>query len=253
MKQPPVSNNGNAQLLTIVEVERDLRVRCGNPGCGHSVHKAIHVVRDGAEVLVLGSTCFNKRYGSNALGKPSYGGGGGRKLTAEERELLLNNTTALVERFRVESEAQRQKLRDMRSTFEARAYARRMAPTTMPVPPVRLSPGGTEFGLGAMKNRQFPWPWMKPMSSIAAFQLHDGSGWVRVQRREGQQMLVPFPKFDGWDEWLPAHLGCPDIDFEAYQIHDIPAVVAYLRARSAHEKISGVWAEVEAFFKRVAR
>ena len=50
--------------------------------------------------LVLGSTCFVKRYGSpHALGPAQYGGGGGRNLTEEERLMLLQNTEMLLAHF----------------------------------------------------------------------------------------------------------------------------------------------------------
>lgn len=44
-----------AKLLAIVAVEKTDRVRCGQPGCGHSVYRRIHVVREGCKLLVLGS------------------------------------------------------------------------------------------------------------------------------------------------------------------------------------------------------
>lgn len=51
-------------LLAIVSVEYEDRVRCGQPSCGHSVYRRIHVVREDEKLLVLGSTCFEKRYGT---------------------------------------------------------------------------------------------------------------------------------------------------------------------------------------------
>lgn len=86
---------------------------------------------------------------------------------------------------------------------------------------------------------------MKPVTSMAYFKLSDGSGWVRVQRRDGQQMLVPLPAFDGWDEALPKLVGVADLDYEAYCIFDIARAIAYLRERSTKELISGVWAEIQ--------
>lgn len=81
---------------------------------------------------------------------------------------------------------------------------------------------------------------------MAGFKLRDGSCWVRVQHKEGAQMLTPWPVFDGWDEWLPVHLGHPDVELNAYRVSDIQAVVAFLRDRLVAEKISGVWSEVAA-------
>ena len=58
------------RLMAVVEVDKSERVYCAQPGCHHTVYKAIHVVKEGGELLVLGSTCFQKRFGSlTALGK----------------------------------------------------------------------------------------------------------------------------------------------------------------------------------------
>lgn len=59
-------------------------------------------------------------------------------------------------------------------------------------------------------------------------------------------MLTPWPVFDGWDEWLPAHLGRPDQELSAYRVSDIQATVAFLRDRVVAEKVSGLWSEVAA-------
>lgn len=84
------------------------------------------------------------------------------------------------------------------------------------------------------------------MSSMAYFKLSDGTGWVRVQRRDGQQMIVPLPTFDGWDEALPPMVGTADSEHQAYCVPDIARAVAYLRSRATRELVSGVWAEIRA-------
>lgn len=93
-----------AKLLAIVSVEHEDRVQCGQLGCGHSIYRAIHVVRDNGSLIVLGSTCFAKRYGSAvSLGTARFGAGAcGRTLTAEERVLLVANTAELLARFEAE-------------------------------------------------------------------------------------------------------------------------------------------------------
>lgn len=236
MKQAQESNHPPARLLAIVEVDHDQRVRCGNPGCGHSVYKAIHVVQDGQELLVLGSTCFNKRYGVGVLGGPQYGGGSGRRLTTDQRDLLLSNTQALLEQFKAEDEAIRQEQLRARPPFSERMP---------PIQSAQLMAFRPSVSHPA-KQRTPPWPWMRPGTSVAGFKLRDGSCWVRVQHKDGMQMLTPWPVFDGWDEWLPVHLGHPDVEMNAYRVSDIQAVVAFLRDRLVAEKISGVWAEVAA-------
>ncbi len=49
-----------AQLLAIVRVAHDKRVRCQAEGCNHSVFQRIHVVREDSGVHVYGSECFKK-------------------------------------------------------------------------------------------------------------------------------------------------------------------------------------------------
>jgi len=93
-----------AKLLAIVSVEQVDRVRCGQPNCGHTVYRRIHVVREGATLLVLGSTCLAKRYETDtALGLARFGCGAGRPLTDAERQLLVDNTEALLARFEEEA------------------------------------------------------------------------------------------------------------------------------------------------------
>ena len=93
------------ELLAVVEVERDDRVICQAPGCGHGVYKRIHVVRHEGFLGVYGSDCFEKLFGGRLAGtSPRYGTGDGRELTPEERQMLLENTERLIEQF--ESELQ---------------------------------------------------------------------------------------------------------------------------------------------------
>ena len=62
------------RLRAVVAVDEKDRVQCQQPGCGHSVYAAVHVVEEDGRLLVLGSTCFAKRYGSShALGPAQYG------------------------------------------------------------------------------------------------------------------------------------------------------------------------------------
>ncbi len=55
--------NSTAKLLALVSVEHAERVRCGQPNCGHSVYRRIHVVREHEQLLVLGSTCLQNGTG----------------------------------------------------------------------------------------------------------------------------------------------------------------------------------------------
>ncbi|MGQ2924062.1 MAG: hypothetical protein ACT6SF_18780 [Hydrogenophaga sp.] len=87
---------------------------------------------------------------------------------------------------------------------------------------------------------------MKPGTSFGYFKLSDGTGWVRVQRNDGKQMLAPWPMFEGWDEALPAHIGVPDLDLGAYALRDVVSAVEYLRRQRVMEKVSGLWRDIVA-------
>lgn len=245
MQSPEVT----AQLLAIVEVDHDQRVSCGNPGCGHSVHKAIHLVQDGQRLLVLGSSCFKKRYGAAPLGQPRYSGGAGRKLSTEERDLLLNNTAALVEQFEREREASLHKLRVTKVAFAARANARGSSQSeSLPSPENKTLVYARSPVKVSSARRAVPWTWMKPGTSMAGFKLKDGTAWVRVQHVDGRQLLTPWPTFDGWDEWLPAHLGSPEHALGAYVVIDLRETISFVRSRAVRERVSGLWAEIQSVF-----
>ena len=232
------------KLLAIVEVPPAERVLCGQPECGHSVWKAIHVVKDGTELLVLGSTCFEKRYGyGNALGTPHYGGGGdSRKLTSEERQLLAENTAELLARFEEEERVRAEALAAAQAEAKAKtAAAARLAALVRPAP---LQEPRTAEVMAFNPVKASPYPWMKPGTSVCYFKLRDGSGWVRVQRKDGQQILMPWPATDGWDEALPAHIGLADQEHGGYVVADLRAAVAYLRKVGDWDKVFVSWKEL---------
>ena len=90
-----------------------------------------------------------------------------------------------------------------------------------------------------------PWNWMRPNSSVAAFKLHDGSGWVRVQHKDGRQFVVPWPSFEGWEEALPPVVGRPNLEMSGYEVvGQIAGAVSYLRAHAFGEKVTGLWNDV---------
>ena len=91
------------QLLAVVEVDKGDRVTCQAKGCGHSVYKRIHVVKESGVLHVYGSDCFDKLFGGIAnMSTPRYGTGDGRRLTEDERRMLTDNTSRLIERFEAE-------------------------------------------------------------------------------------------------------------------------------------------------------
>jgi hypothetical protein len=221
------------QLLAIVSVDHADRVSCGQPGCGHTVYARIHVVREGGELMVLGSTCFAKRYGgAEALGSAFFGGGGdARLLTADERQLLRSNTAALLAQFEAE-----------RALAIAQAAPRQSAPFEPPARPLPSPTALRQFNSGS----DSPWAWMKPLSSTIYLHLRDGSGWVRVQRKDGRHLLVAWPVFDGWDEALPPHVGTMDAECEGYVLTDVIGTLTYLRSLAEWETSPGRWRDVAA-------
>ncbi|XJC74038.1 hypothetical protein ACHFCA_26460 [Delftia tsuruhatensis] len=148
--------------------------------------------------MVLGSTCFAKRYGStNALGLPSYsaGGGGGGTLDEAERQMLMENTAALMALFKERQDSAmalaEAKLRALRERATQHHAARR----------VQLAPTYTR---PLQSLPQHPWPWQHQQNtSVGVVRGADGQCWVRVQHRDGSQKIAPWPVFDGWDEALP--------------------------------------------------
>lgn len=95
----------NIQLLTIVQVEKEHRIRCQADGCKHSVYKQIHVVRINGTLMLFGISCFTKKFHnlSNSFITPLFSSSsGGRVLTDEERKLLVDNTENLIAYFQKE-------------------------------------------------------------------------------------------------------------------------------------------------------
>ena len=97
-----------AQLLAVVEVPRDDRVRCQAAGCNHSVFRRIHVVRENSIVRVYGSECFKNLFVGLpvAASMPRYTSSEGRRLSGDERQLLIENTERLVQQFESEYQAE---------------------------------------------------------------------------------------------------------------------------------------------------
>lgn len=94
------------ELLAVVGVEKDDRVVCQAPGCGHGVYRRIHVVRhEDGRLRVYGSDCFARLFGHLLRRSPHYGSGEGRDLTPEERLMLAENTERLIARFEDERRA----------------------------------------------------------------------------------------------------------------------------------------------------
>jgi hypothetical protein len=110
----------DAALLAVVEVPFEDRVRCAADGCGHSVYKRVHLVRQGGHTQVYGSDCFNRLFKGTKLAaaEPHYSSSAGRPLTSEERALLVRNTELLIERFERERRDADEQARQRRITAQ---------------------------------------------------------------------------------------------------------------------------------------
>jgi len=226
-------------LLAIVEVDKEKRVQCGQPGCGHVVYKAIHIIQEGDELLVLGSTCFAKRYeGFKGLGETIYGGGAGRKLTDAQRELLMNNTAELLAQFKAEDQEQ------LRLPDEALSQPSLPSPNS-PLPPRQMAYRQLSSG-----SSSSPWPWASPGRSMLYIHFKDGTGWIRVEHKDGEQRLVPWPQFEGWDETWPSTVGTVDHALECLHVRQIQYALNYLRQFSAWDKVYGTWRDLKAELDR---
>ena len=119
----------NGLLLAVVGVDKEARVVCQAPGCGHGVYRRIHVVRhDDGRLGVYGSDCFERLFGHLLRQAPRYGSGEGRDLTAEERLMLAENTERLISSFEAEHEVllEQARLRQEQRAKVERAAAERV-------------------------------------------------------------------------------------------------------------------------------
>lgn len=242
---------GRARLRAVVAIDVKDRVQCQQLGCGHSVNAAVHVVQEDGRLLVLGSTCFAKRYGgAHALGHAQYGEGGGRKLSEGERLMLIQNTEALLAHFEVQASAEAEaaalavkqaraeelqrkqqmvdKLKRLRAAYGERQAALERAAKTPGLAPLTPS----------------PWPWQMERTSIALFTAPGGANWVRVQHRDGSQKLAPWPQFEGWECALPAGAGIPDTSIGAFAVESIIEAIRVLHQNGFQGPIVGRWQDV---------
>jgi hypothetical protein len=233
---PQHASGAGATLRAIVAVDERDRVQCQQPGCGHSVYAAVHIVQEDGRLIVLGSRCFVKRYGdANALGPAQYGGGAGRRLTDDEREMLMRNTRDLLASFEREAlaaaEAQAARLEEQRRKEASPSHID--GPRPQPHIPARR-----------VARPPSPWPWQKAWTSVALLTSPHGRDWVRVQHQDGSQKLVPWPRFDGWEASLPAGVGVPDAHLGVIAVSNIQAAIRLLQGSGFRGPFAGAWQEV---------
>lgn len=274
----------NAQLLAVIRVPEEDRVQCQNPGCGHGVHAAVHIVRDAGDLMVLGSTCFERRYGSaKALGGAQYSSGaGGRPLSADERDLLVSNTELLLARFAEEErvrllrvqalEQERRRLEaeeaERRAEFARAAREREQSGWLDPREKLRLL--RAEFGARKTVQQAIqqvavdpislptvnlaePPIWAAEVKQNGSFFCHlfkDESQWVVYQRQDGAYALRPWPDAkDGWDEALPPSLGQVRPELGYYRIADYLSFSMAVRKFSAGIRNTSNPAEIQYQFE----
>lgn len=236
------SEMNQRKLLAVVSVDHKKRVRCQHPGCTQTIYSEVHVISDGGTLKVIGSTCIKKGdYGD--LGKAAFTGGpgSGKTLSDEERELLANNTAELVRKLEAQynarilaqeqleaqaAAAQAAKKEAQRAKFLAIKQMLAEQSLRRPAGPV-VNPGS------ALRSQTIPWAWVDPMRSMLYLKMQDGSHWLRVQARVsdgGKHHLVPFPVFDGWDEYLPPKFGHPNTASDGYELTDLIGAISFMRS-----------------------
>lgn len=199
-------------------------------------------------MLVLGSTCFAKRYGgATVLGQAQYGGGGGRKLTDDERQMLVQNTEALLAHFEAlaAAEAEAATLAFEQARLEELQHKQQMLDKLQRLRAVyeeRQTASTRKDSLslpGLAKSQLSPWHWQKERTSIALLKAPGGANWVRVQHRDGSQKLVPWPQFEGWEHALPAEVGVPDISIGAIAVVNIVEAIRILKQNGFDDPVVG--------------
>lgn len=275
-----MKSDANAKLLAIVRVAEDEPVRCQNPGCGHRVHAAVHIVRESGALMVLGSTCFVRRYGSpKALGTPRHNSGaGGRSLTPKECELLVFNTDLLLARFeeelRIHTQREQILAEERRRLWteeeERRAEALRLTRerecSGILDPREKLRLLREEFrrkeavelkiahfstlpAIAAAAKLVVPPVWATQAisnSSFFCYLFKDGSRWTLYKMESEKYALRPWPSAEeGWDEALPPSIGRAQANLGCYLIADYRSFLIAVRPYIAGMRNTSNPAEIQ--------
>jgi len=107
------------ELLAIIEVPSAKPVLCQAEQCGRSVYSAVHIIRDGNSLRVLGSECAKKLIGlSDVKERSDRTSVVTADLTERDVDALNENTAALLEELRqryTEKTSEKRDLIDPRS------------------------------------------------------------------------------------------------------------------------------------------
>ncbi len=230
-----------ARLHAIIAVDAAHAVRCQHTGCGHKVYAAVHIAQEADKFLVLGSSCFAKRYGGGkALGSSVHGTGDGRRLTDQERALLEANTAALITYFEEQElarlEQEQQRLAEQKAIAEGEAQQ-----------PIARYRQAISLSARAPVHRptNSPWSWQSSKhTSIAVLVSPDSQVWVRIEHKDGSHKLLPWPTFAGWELALPAEIGDPDHEVQGYAVKNIVHAMRLLGSMGYSEPKVGGWRDV---------
>jgi hypothetical protein len=90
-----------------------------------------------------------------------------------------------------------------------------------------------------------PWPWRhSKKNTVALLRSPQGQHWIRVTHHSGQNMLVPWPVFFGWERALPPECGSPDHGIQAYAVADTVAALKSLREKGFSTPLVLHWREM---------
>ena len=163
-------------------------------------------------------------------------------MTGEEREQLVNNTSELVRKLQAQYNAKIQLQEQERSAAAAaeqvlmqdrleRLHSIQQRSDELQE---RERYGGPAVRPGSsQRNQELPWAWVDPMRSILLMEMADGTRWLRVQAKGqegGKHHLVPFPLFDGWDEYLPKTYGAINCTLDGYKLTKLLEAIKFMRS-----------------------
>ena len=81
------------EFLAVIEIPKSKRILCQAEGCGHTVYKRVHIIKQNNVIGVYGSECAKKIFGTWLKSEtPSLTSISGVKLSDSDLDLLRENT-----------------------------------------------------------------------------------------------------------------------------------------------------------------